>query len=1547
MNKFLDVLKFSLKKDTEKYFEEVDVKEVLYDKKTSSMIFNIISNHIVPYIYIKDAEEEILKEIKNSDLYNVKININYDLDSNYDLNYILNICKPDFVKELSFTDKIMSHMLESSKFIVEDEKNVRVSIINNSIISNKIVGLKKYLNDTLHNRFNREANILIDNIDDNDKIESDNDSVYENIYKHNTVITNDINKVEISNENSSDKKYNISKRSLEFYDDPVFPFGKIKISNTKYIDIKDAKKDMKDVTIKGIIVSIDIRDIKDNKSIFSYCIKDKTGIILVQIFKPTSMKEVANKHLKIGMMVSISGDIKYDDYKYVEDYIVDKVKRIEVINKSNAIEIKGKDDSYYLFPSLREDTSSEKRVELHLHTKTSNNDGIGAIEEYIESARRFGMKAMAITDHGSVNSLADAYTYIKKNKINDLKIINGLEGYLVDDTKDLIVGEKFDASQIKNIIILNVVTTGFNYENDEIIKIEAIKLKNLIKTDDFIKFVKNRKPLSYEVQKRTNIFVNDLKNEKDISEVIKQFIDFSKDENGEKILFASFNANFTYHILKKYISYDISILDVETLSRFIIKDLTRFKKDTILNKLKIKSEGTDREVEKTHKIFTGLVNFAIKNDYKDVDSKSIIKSILDKFDTSDDYIKKLPYYHIILLAKNDVGRVNLYKLVSDSYIHYFGGGKRMGKPRIPRSLLDEYREGLLVGSACIAGELMSACRNFESDETLEKIANYYDYLEIQPHMNNSFLLKKEPDKFKSEEDLIALNKRIIRLGERLNKLVVATTDCHYLDKEDKIFREIVQHGFMFKKVNYDKDGNIKKELIEDTEESGNEYLYFRTTDEMLAEFSYLSSDKAYEVVIKNTNIINDMIEDIIPLRLDKCTPVKENSDEILHDLCYSNMRKIFGDNPPEIVKNRLDRELTMIINSGYSALYLFAKDDIDCSMKLGYPVGSRGSVGSSLAARLSGISEVDPLPPYYICDNCKKVIFDNEYLNQTGFDMEDKLCPNCNTLMRKDGVNIPFETFLGIEGGKPKEPDIDLNFCSEVQSKVHDFTLELFGEKNTFKAGTVGTVARKTARSYVETYMKDSETILNETKLNYYVSKIIGCKNNTSQHPGGMIVVPRGEYIYTFTPIQLAIDDEGDEAITTHYDYHKLEENLLKLDLLGQKTPSTIKMLGDVTGIDPMTVPFYEKEVLDLFSTTDSLGIKKEDISGTELGILTIPEFGTDVAIKMCLEAKPKSVADLIRVSGLAHGTNVWQNNIRDLVLNDTCSLKDAVCCRDDIMIYLIEKGIDDSIAFEIMESVRKGKSIPNAYIELLKNHNVPDWYIESCNKIEYMFPKAHAAAYVIAALRIAYFKVHHKAEYYATYFTIRKDGFFYNLMMQDKEKIHYEIQTIKDEYKKRKSFKYKKSVDGNEEYSKNDNTGLADYSSMKDKKLDSIYHCFRICEEMLQRGVEFEPIDIYKARAKEFVVIKDNKIMPALMSINGLGEKAAIKMEGVVKEAIDTNTPFTCIEDFKKRTGVSKNILDSMIELNIIDLPSKGAMYDTKNEFEETNELLELINND
>ena len=772
------------------HFEEVDVKEVLYDKKTSSMIFNIISNHIVPYIYIKDAEEEILKEIKNSDLYNVKININYDLDSNYDLNYILNICKPDFVKELSFTDKIMSHMLESSKFIVEDEKNVRVSIINNSIISNKIVRLKKYLNDTLHNRFNREANILIDNIDANDKIEFDNDSVYENIYKHNTVITNDINKVEISNENSSDKKYNISKRSLEFYDDPVFPFGKIKISNTKYIDIKDAKKDMKDVTIKGLIVSIDIRDIKDNKSIFSYCIKDKTGIILVQIFKPTSMKEVANKHLKIGMMVSISGDIKYDDYKYVEDYIVDKVKRIEVINKSNAIEIKGKDDSYYLFPSLREDTSSEKRVELHLHTKTSNNDGIGAIEEYIESARRFGMKAMAITDHGSVNSLADAYTYIKKNKINDLKIINGLEGYLVDDTKDLIVGEKFDASQIKNIIILNVVTTGFNYENDEIIKIEAIKLKNLIKTDDFIKFIKNRKPLSYEVQKRTNIFVNDLKNEKDISEVIKQFIDFSKDENGKKILFASFNANFTYHILKKYIPYDISILDVETLSRFIIKDLTRFKKDTILNKLKIKSEGTDREVEKTYKIFTGLVNFAIKNDYKDVDSKSIIKSILDKFDTSDDYIKKLPYYHIILLAKNDVGRVNLYKLVSDSYIHYFGGGKRMGKPRIPRSLLDEYREGLLVGSACIAGELMSACRNFESDETLEKIANYYDYLEIQPHMNNSFLLKKEPDKFKSEEDLIALNKRIIRLGERLNKLVVATTDCHYLDKEDKIFREI-------------------------------------------------------------------------------------------------------------------------------------------------------------------------------------------------------------------------------------------------------------------------------------------------------------------------------------------------------------------------------------------------------------------------------------------------------------------------------------------------------------------------------------------------------------------------------------------------------------------------------------------------------------------------------------------------------------------------------------------------------------------------------------
>ena len=640
----------------------------------------------------------------------------------------------------------------------------------------------------------------------------------------------------------------------------------------------------------------------------------------------------------------------------------------------------------------------------------------------------------------------------------------------------------------------------------------------------------------------------------------------------------------------------------------------------------------------------------------------------------------------------------------------------------------------------------------------------------------------------------------------------------------------------------------------------------------------------------------------------------------------------------------MDRELKVIINSGYSALYLFAKDDIDYSLKLGYPVGSRGSVGSSLTARLSGISEVDPLPPYYICDKCKKVIFDSEYSNQTGFDMEDKLCPNCNNLMRKDGTNIPFETFLGIEGGKSKEPDIDLNFCSEVQSKIHDFTVELFGEENTFKAGTVGTVAKKTAKTYIEKYIHDFDMRINDTKLNYYISKVIGCKNSTGQHPGGMIVVPRGEYIYTFTPIQLAIDTDGEEAITTHYEYHKLEENLLKLDLLGQGTPSTLKMLNDITGIDPMTVPFYKKEVIDLFSNTQSLGITKEDISGTELGVLTIPEFGTDVAIKMCLEAKPQSVADLIRISGLAHGTDVWRNNIRDLVLDGTCTLKDAVCCRDDIMLYLIEKGIEQSLAFEIMESVRKGKGIKNNYIELLKNHNVPDWYIDSCNKIKYMFPKAHAAAYVTAALRIAYYKVHYKTEYYATYFTIRKDGFFYDLMVVDKEKIHYEINRIKEEYKRRKAFKYKK--DDNEDIKNTEQDGdLVDYSSMKDSKLDDIYYCFRVCEEMFQRGVEFEPIDIYKAKAKEFIVCGENRIMPALMSINGLGEKVAIKMEEVIKEAVNTNNLFRSIEDFKNRTGVSKNIIESMIKFNIIDLPNDSKYNDRNSEFEEINELLDLIN--
>ena len=835
-------------------------------------------------------------------------------------------------------------------------------------------------------------------------------------------------------------------------------------------------------------------------------------------------------------------------------------------------------------------------------------------------------------------------------------------------------------------------------------------------------------------------------------------------------------------------------------------------------------------------------------------------------DTEED-IKKARTYHIIFIAQNDVGRINLYRMVSESHLKYFHR-----RPRVPRSLLNECREGILVGSACESGELFRAIVEKKPDEELLEIAKYYDYLEIQPVGNNAFLIRDEkfPD-IQSVQDLQDLNRKVVDLGERLGKPVVATCDAHFLNPEDEVYRRILMKGKGFA------DADLQPPL------------FFRTTEEMLKEFEYLGREKAEEVVITNTNRVADSCEKILPVRLDKCPPVIEGSEEELRNMCYQKAKSIYGDPLPQIVEERLEKELNSIIGNGYAVMYIIAQRLVKKSTDDGYLVGSRGSVGSSLAATMSDITEVNPLPPHYVCPHCHYSDFDSPevkaYAGSAGCDMPDKACPQCGTLMKKDGFDIPFETFLGFKGDK--EPDIDLNFSGEYQSHAHDYTEVLFGKGHTFRAGTIGTLAEKTAYGFVMKYYEEKNIVKRRCEIERIAAGCVGVRRSTGQHPGGIVVMPKGENIYSFTPIQHPANDMTTNTVTTHFDYHSIDQNLLKLDILGHDDPTMIRRLEDLIGIDARSIPLDDPKVMSLFKDTSALGITPEDIGGCKLGALGIPEFGTDFAMQMLIDAQPKCFADLVRIAGLAHGTDVWLGNAQDLILSGKATLQTAICTRDDIMLYLISMGMDKSLSFNIMEKVRKGKGLTPEHEQAMRDANVPDWYIDSCKKIKYMFPKAHAAAYVMMAWRIAYCKVYHPLEYYAAFFGIRATGFNYELMCRGRDNLEMHLKL------------YRQNGD-----------------NLTDKEKVTLRD-MRIVQEMYARGFEFMPLDIYRAHATHFQVI-DGKIMPSLNSIEGMGEKAA---EAVMEEA--KKGKFLSREDFCQRTKVSKTLADTMAELGLLgDIP-------------------------
>ena len=977
----------------------------------------------------------------------------------------------------------------------------------------------------------------------------------------------------------------------------------------------------------------------------------------------------------------------------------------------------------------------------------------------------------------------------------------------------------------------------------------------------------------------------------DIETILPQFIEFI----GDAVLVAhnaSFDVGFIEQNCKRQkIEADFTYVDTVALARVLLPALNRFKLDTVAKALNISLENHHRAVDDagcTAEIFVKFVQMLKEREL------TTLAKVNEFGDLNPDSIKKLPTYHVIILARNDIGRVNLYQLVSASHLVYYNR-----RPRIPKSVLNEHREGLIVGSACEAGELYRALLDGKPDETIAKIVDFYDYLEIQPLGNNAFMVESDKvTSVNSMEDIMDLNRKIVHLGEQFHKPVVGTCDVHFMDPEDEVYRRIIMAGKGF--------GDADKQAP----------LYLRTTEEMLDEFAYLGSEKAYEVVIRNTNLIADMIEKISPVRPDKCPPVIENSDQMLRDICYNKAHSMYGDPLPEIVHERLERELNSIISNGFAVMYIIAQKLVWKSNEDGYLVGSRGSVGSSFVATMAGITEVNPLVPHYYCSNCHYSDFDSEevkkYVGGCGHDMPDKNCPVCGKKLVKDGFDIPFETFLGFKGNK--EPDIDLNFSGDYQSKAHKYTEVIFGKGQTFRAGTIAALAEKTAYGYVKNYYEERGDRKRNCEIDRIVAGCTGIRRSTGQHPGGIVVLPHGEDINSFTPIQHPANDMTTDIITTHFDYHSIDHNLLKLDILGHDDPTMIKTLEELINSDAMDnkydgvnnvfkatdIPLDDPGVMGLFAGTEVLGITPEDIDGCPLGCLGVPEFGTDFVIQMVIDTKPKTLSDLIRISGLSHGTDVWLNNAQTLIEEGKATISTAICTRDDIMTYLINKGVESEESFTIMERVRKGtvaKGKCKEWSQFKKDmleHDVPEWYIWSCERIKYMFPKAHAAAYVMMAYRIAYCKINYPLAYYAAYFGIRASAFSYELMGQGKEKLLYHMK----EYKRRAELN---------QLSKKDQDTLKDMKNVL---------------EMYARGFDFLPIDIYKSKASKFQIVGD-KLLPPFNTIDGMGDKAAEAMEIAAKDG-----PYLSKDDFRQRTKVSKTLVDLMADMGLLgDLPETNQL--------------------
>jgi len=1219
---------------------------------------------------------------------------------------------------------------------------------------------------------------------------------------------------------SSGKTYSAKyKKSNTKSNDKSVVIGK-KISG-EIATINNLTQDDHNVIIEGDVVSEETKTLNSGKKLYILNITDYTSTIVVKLFERKNQKENIENYFDVGKCLKIRGEVVYD--KFLRENII-------MISDINSIE-----------KEKRTDESDEKRIELHAHTKMSSMDGICHVKDIVKRAASWGHKAIAITDHGGVQAFPDAASAGKKH---DIKIIYGLEGYIVDDG-ETIVECKSNYNLDEEFVIFDIETTGLSPLNNKITEIGAVKIKNSAIVETFSKLINPVDSIPVKIVELTEITDEMVKNSPKIEEVLPEFISFI----GNAPLVAhnvEFDIGFIRENARKLdLTTENMLLDTIKLAKVLIPDLKRHKLNTVAKKLGIKIGNHHRALDDataTAKIFIRFIEMMKEKDIYNV------YDINDKLSNELDY-KKLFTKHIVILTKNYVGLKNMYRLVSTSHLDYF-----YKKPIIPKSVLNEHREGLILGSACVSGELYQSILRNKKESEIINIAKYYDYLEIQPLDNNKYLIEKGA--VKNLENLIEINKKIVSLGDQLGIPVVATGDVHFLDEKDEIFRRILMSG----------------QGYSDAEDRSP--LYLKTTNEMLKEFDYLGGDKSLEVVVENPSKINDMIEELIPVPDGTFTPKIEGSDDELREMCNAKAKRIYGDVLPKIVRERLDRELNSIISNGYAVMYIISQKLVKKSEENGYLVGSRGSVGSSFAATMSDITEVNPLSPHYICDVCKHSEFITDGSYSSGVDMPDKKCSECGNQFYKEGHDILFEVFLGFEGDK--EPDIDLNFAGEYQSEAHKYTEELFGKGKVFRAGTIGTIAQKTAYGFVRKYHDEKQISKSSAEINRLTLGCTGVRRTSGQHPGGVMIVPKDNDIHEFTPIQYPANDPKSGVITTHFDYHSISGRLLKLDILGHDVPSILRMIEDFIHIKPIDIPLDDAKTLKLFEGIEVLEIEDERFD-VKVGTLGIPEFGTKFVRQMLVDTKPTTLEELIRISGLSHGTDVWLNNAQDLIRDGTATLKNVISTRDDIMNYLRQMKLPSKAAFTIMENVRKGKGLSDDDVVLMKKHKIPQWYIDSCITIKYLFPKAHAAAYVMMSFRIAYCKVHHPEAFYATYFTTKAEDFDADFIIKGKEFIFTKLKEIEEQ--------------GNKLTAKEKNTA----------------NVLEVALEMLLRNIELLKVDLYKSDASKFLIV-DGKLLPPLKTLEGLGHNVAIKIQVEAKKS-----EFISIEDIKQRTKATKTAIDAL----------------------------------